>query len=225
MKQYRKAYYKAKLGDGKWVDDGISIYTTVVNVIWLCCKLQFKTAWQVLKRRYSHVEVWMPDENGEFTLRIPCKYWEGRMIGDEEEYHKTLYLGHCFTSTMRGEVNGTVIRQARDVLGKHPERWDIQFYECSDEDYEDAVEWAEWQAEHNVGYNTATIANFFNPFRKTVISKDHFLPPRRKNICSVACQGFDWMAGLFKKWCIWSPLKLWYKTDKLGFPTKPLTEC
>jgi len=230
MKQYRKAYYKAKYFDGKWRDDLISIYTTAVNVVWLCCTLRFKTAWQVLVRRYSHVEVWIPDENGNF---IELRRSGVECVGCLDDkplmfpiYDGVNYLGRCFTSTMRGKVNGTVIRPAQDVLGKHPERWDIQFCECSEENYEKAVGWMVAQVALNTGYNIATICNFFNPFRKTVIAENPYaLPPRRKNICSVACQGFDWMAKQFKKWCIWSPLKLWYKNYKLGFPTKPLTEC
>lgn len=220
MKQFRLAFYKAKFNDKKWKDDLISVYTTAVNVTWLCCCLQFKHAWQCLKNRYSHVEVWLPNKNGYFVIFIDETIGAGG-----ESYCR--YLGRCFTSTMREEANGTVIRPAQEVIGKHPERWDIQFYECPDEDYEEAVEWAEWQAFRNMGYNTNTILNFINPFRKTVILDNISLmtPPRRKNICSVACQGFCWVAGVYKKWCIWSPLKLWWKGHKLGKITKPLLEC
>lgn len=213
MKTYRKAFYKAKFGDGKWLDDGISIWTTFVNVVWLACTLKFRLIPECVKRRYSHEETWLMGEVDGF----PC--FSVQDIGSR----KPRYVGTCFTSTRRDKNDGTVIRDAQDVIGKHPKRWDIMEITVSDRDYEAAVEWRNWQVEHNQGYNIKSIMGFFWPFRKTVISYSVFeTPPIRKNICSVAGQGFDWMAGVFDKWMIWSPIRHWMKLNAKGYTTRPL---
>ena len=203
MSNFRVLLHKAKLGDKSAVDDGISIYTTFFNSIGLLACGQFKLAWQVIKRRYSHVEIWLPTSRNEFS------YDSCEGIG---------YVGQCFTSTMRGDNNGTVIRSASQVL-KHPERWDYMEIPVPDKNLLKGHAWARTQVKKNKGYNKKTIRDFFNPFRKTkkpAIDGD--------NICSVACQGFCWMAGLFSDWMIWSPIKLWWKLHKLGYKTKSLKQ-
>jgi len=215
MKQWAFAFYKAKLGDGKIVDDGVSVWTTFVNVVGLVAMLKFKLAWEVIKHRYSHVEAWTPNSNGEF-LNIAIH------AGGKIE---VAILGECFTSTLRDGAKGTVIRPAAGVIGKHPERWDIVFCESSEEDYAAAVDWERWQVKHNKGYSKKQILGFFWPFRKSVLAEDlSIMPPDWKNICSVAAQGFAWVGGMFDKWYIWSPLKLWYKCHLLGRKTILLVE-
>lgn len=215
-KQWAFAFYKAEFGDGKVVDDGISVYTTAVNVVWLICRLQFKLAWKCIKNRYSHVEVWKPDGFGNFTI----KYRDMK-----HDVLVTKIIGDCFTSTLRDGAKGTVIRPAAGVIGKHPERWDIVFCESTEEDYAKAVAWADWQARWNKGYSKKQILGFFWPFRRSVVRQfSGDSPPDWKNICSVAAQGFAWVGGMFSKWFIWSPLKLWYKCYLLGKKTIPLVE-
>ena len=190
------AFYKAKFGDKKWVDDGISIYTTAVNVISLLCLLRFKMAWKVLKNRYSHAEAWWKIPERPFSFDIDLA--DGNGVRS-----KTVYCGEMFTSTMRDENNGTVIRDANGVL-IHPERWDIMKIPANKENLDVAKWWARWQEKNNLGYSKKTIANFFNPFRPTQKPKEN-----EQHICSVAVQGFCWKSGLFNKWRIWSPIKLW----------------
>lgn len=197
------AFYKAKFGDGKFIDDGISIYTTAVNAIGLLCMFQFKLAWQVIKNRYSHVEIWWTGKGGV------------REVWEPYAGHAT-YMGEMFTSTMRQGMAGTVIRDANGVL-THPERWDIMKISREKTQVDRAKNWARQQEENNLGYNKKTIANFFNPFRPTNKPAE-----TEQNICSVAAQGFCWMVGLFTKWRIWSPIKLWWKLTKLGYTTEPL---
>lgn len=203
------AFYKAKLGDGKCIDDGISIYTTAVNAIGLLCLFQFKMAWKVIKNRYSHVEVWWGIPDIPFIMGVDYTIEAG---GGSE----TFYGGKMFTSTMRQGMSGTVIRDAHYVL-KHPERWDIMKIQREGAQIIRAKKWARWQADNNLGYNKKTIGNFFNPFRPTQKPVEN-----EQNICSVAVQGFCWMAGMFTKWRIWSPIKLWWKLTKLGYETEPL---
>ena len=216
MKTYRTLWYCAKFfDDGKYLDDGISFYTTLVNVISLCLMLKFKLAAKAIKYRYSHCEKWLPDEYGCFIL--PAR--------ERTHLNYPGYAGTCYTSTLRGDAKGTCKRPAADIL-KHPERWHYTEHTVHDDDYDDAVEWADFQVDHNLGYNKKTIGGFFWPFRKTVIAKDEFylyagIPPR-KNICSVFCQGFDWQAGIFPAWVIWSPIKYFLKC---GVDSKPLTKA
>ena len=49
----RILYYKSKLRDGHYIDNGISFWTKLFN-------------WRT--RNYSHVELWMPDKMGNFYL-------------------------------------------------------------------------------------------------------------------------------------------------------------
>ena len=108
--KFRLIFYKAKF-DGHLLDDAIAQWTRMFNGVFVPL--------------YSHVEVWWPDENGEFTYtHVNMKY--RNPIGD------TVYLGETYTSTMRGDNNGTVIRPASDIL-KHPERWDYMEFEVDDE--------------------------------------------------------------------------------------------
>jgi len=200
MKVFRVALYKAKIGDGKFIDDGISVYTSLVNIIGLLCVFNFKLAWEIIKRRYSHIEIWWKTTEQEWF--------------DE----KGIATGMMFTSTMRQDMAGTVVRPAQEVL-THLDRWDCMEIEVDDSDYWDAICWAYRQAKSNKGYNVGTILNFFNPLRTTQRpSTDD------KNICSVAAQGFCWIAGVFESWIIWSPIKLWWKLYNLGYKTFSLTE-
>jgi len=204
------AFYKAKLGDGKWIDDGISLYTTFINGVSLLCLLRFKMAWKVIKNRYSHVEAWW-FENKHYEMHLD--YGEDFRDGSE-----TIYLGEMFTSTMRDDTKGTVIRDANGVL-TNPWRWDIMIVHRESAQIKKAKNWARWQESHNLGYNKGTIANFFNPLRPTQKPKEN-----EPHICSVAIQGFCWMADMFRKWRIWSPIKLWWKLTRLGEKTEPLVK-
>jgi len=113
---------------------------------------------------------------------------------------------------MRGDLNGTVIRPASEVL-KHPGRWSYMEIEVKDVLYEKAVRWAHCMARDNKGYNKRMIASFFNPFKKRIVTDDDMY------ICSVAVQGWHWVLDMFDDWYIWSPLKLWYKLDEMGYKT------
>ena len=190
MRSFRVMLYKADLLDGKYIDDGISIYTSIVNAIGSAVCLNFSEVKEILSHRYSHIEIWWGDIKLGYT-------------GENGEF-----LGEIFTSTMRQGMSGTVIRPAAEVL-KNPKRWDVMEFQVSDQEFEDAVIWARVQVFNNKGYNKKTIGNFFNPFRPVKKPKTD-----EKNICSVAVQGFCWKAGLFKSWKIYSPIRLWLMLRK-----------
>ena len=102
----RILFYRAKFGDKKLLDNLISGWTGLFN-------------WGTI--RASHVEIWVADETKKSPL---CEHGfcrRGTVFADgSRESH--LWLGTCYTSTMRGDDNGTVKRPASGVL-THPERW------------------------------------------------------------------------------------------------------
>jgi hypothetical protein len=97
-KKIRVLLYKSKIGDGKWIDNLISIWT---------------------RSKYSHIEIWTPNDVALF--RSPCSCYD--KPDDCTECSVMGYAGTCWTSTMRGKDNGTVKRDASGVL-KNPARWD-----------------------------------------------------------------------------------------------------
>ena len=147
---------------------------------------------------YSHAEIWWPDE-GEFK--------EHAFVDDE-------YIGECFTSTMRGKDNGTVIRPAREVL-KHPERWDYIEREVPDDIAREAIHNARVAARNNQGYDKACIAGFFLPWR--IRSKD-------KDICSEIAQKFLVWIKIFPKYKVWSPRRLSKRSVSKGGVIRPLVK-
>jgi len=188
METFKVAFYKAKFGDKKWIDDGISIYTTTINAIGLCLFFKFKMAWKVIKNRYSHVEV----------------------------IYQGATCPKAFTSTMRQGMAGTVIRDANGVL-IHPERWDIMEISVEKIDLRCAIAWAQWQRDNNKGYNKKTIANFFNPFRPTQKPKNNepnICSVAVQGFCWQACIFKVWRIwSPIKLW--WKLTKLGYKTKPL----------
>ena len=76
-------------------------------------KLKYLVNWLISLRtwsKWSHIEIWTPDERLLF-------------IGQDHLMKTKNFYGDCYTSTMRGEANGTVKRPASEVL-KHPGNWD-----------------------------------------------------------------------------------------------------
>ena len=127
---------------------------------------------------YSHSEIWFHRED-RFKSKV-----------DE-----TVFTGECFTSTMRGDVNGTVLRSAYMVV-KHPERW--EYFEISVEDnvYDQVYTKAKTAALANEGYDKPALLSFFFPVRFGSGVKD---------ICSeVTYRALCW-AGIFKKPAMPSP--------------------
>ena len=115
---------------------------------------------------YSHCEIWLPDEEGNFTVPY---------VGDSRTV-----TGQCFTSTMRGSVNGSVIRPACEVI-KHPERWDFFEIEVEDHMYNHAISHALSAVKNNKGYDKPLIVSFFFPYR---------FASKGKDICSEVCMHF-----------------------------------
>ena len=125
----RFLFYKAKLGDGKILDNLISGWTGMLSLFRLDLRLL----------GFSHMEVWLPDEIGNFTY------------------------GSCLSSASRGGKVGVRFAPAEEVL-KNPKRWWYIEVEVKPERLEVALE----EAKRLVGlpYDYAGILGFVIPFVK-----------------------------------------------------------
>ena len=129
MKEVRFVFYRAKL-DWKnvirrkrklhLIDDGISLWTGLFN--WFTPP-------------YSRMSVWIPRENGGL-------FTSGTRLMPSDQWVIRYFWGTCYTSTMRGDDNGTVSRPASTVF-KYPKRWEYIEFEVTDESFEEAKAWAD----------------------------------------------------------------------------------
>ncbi len=183
MKKFRVLHYKSGI-DGKVVDNAIGFWTKLMN-LW-----DWKT-WFL--PAYSHSEIWVPDENGVFSI---------------PHGPSTFYFGTCYSSTMGqirtegAQVNGTR-KLLASVMLKHPERWDYTEFEVRDTAFTLGDDYMENEVGLNEGYAKRDISKFF-PIIRHFVKQD-----KRRNICSEfvhnACVMFRVLLRPFK---VISPLRL-----------------
>ena len=145
---------------------------------------------------YSHCEIWWPDADGRFVSEID----------------PSVHLGVCFTSTMRGTANGTVVRKAYTVL-THPSRWDYCEIEVPDDMAWEAINWACFAAANNQGYDKLQILGFFFPWR---------FGSADQNICSEAVGKFLYRSGVLNSQKVLSPRRLSRQLETMGYRAKAL---
>ena len=105
--------------------------------------------WGRWKYWYSHVEVWFPDEDAGFE-----KCYDGIDL--------LRPAGECFSSTTRGDAEGTRFIPANELL-KHPERWDYIECECPRPEFMETVRvWC--QAQEGKPYDFKGLFGFFWPW-------------------------------------------------------------
>jgi hypothetical protein len=171
-------------------------------------KWKYKVNWLIslwTRSKYSHSEAWEATPKGDFALEhmdYPNPY------GITETY----YVGTCYTATMRGDDNGTVKRDASEVLD-HPKHWVYFEIEVNETAHAAAMAYAEYEVKNNRGYGRWDLLKFFSPW--------HF-PDSKRNICSEFCNNFLYYAGIFKKKGIISPGKLDKMLIELGYESKEL---
>jgi hypothetical protein len=135
-RRIRILFYRARIGDKKWLDDAISLWTGIFN-------------WGT--GPYSHVELQVPDENGLFEDYLT-------------ECSDASYHGDCYTSTMRGDAKGVCKRPASEIL-KNPKRWDYCEIEIPDSLFEGGINYIMARIGQKIKYAFRTIASFFLPVR------------------------------------------------------------
>ena len=184
MKKVRYVFYIAKFdllnvirGKRKphLIDDGISLWTGLFN--W----------WTPA---YSHWEGWIQDENGDFVIpTYTPNFYRGPSAED------FLNVGTCYTSTMRGDDNGTVSRPASTVF-KYPKRWEFIEFDVTDESFEEAKAWADERVKNNKGYSMKDIRRFFMPL--PVLKFFKWDDPER-DICSEFGEGMAVILWWFRR--------------------------
>jgi len=110
--------------------------------------------WRILRYSYSHEEMWIPDEHGNFG------YID--FADTVNAYATQQYAGQCFSSTTRGKWKGVRFAPASEVLGKHPERY--CYIECEVSDYRFEVFMDEAQRLVGAGYDYGFVLSFLQPF-------------------------------------------------------------
>ena len=156
---------KGERGIGKWI----------VGWTWA---LGLFYNWKSLKYNYSHEELWIPDEKGEF---LACT----RYPSENTIYCGTQNIvGQCFSSTTRGDAEGVRFAPASDVL-KHPERWEYIEFEVDDKVWDEF----QWRINAQVGkkYDWHGVCGFVLPWVKQT---------NKKWFCSEIC---DWI-----KFCLYT---------------------
>ena len=102
----------------------------------------------------SHCSEWEPDENGEFGGMIDMGYADVVMC--------RAFVGQCWTSTTRGDANGTVVRPASGVLD-HPENWLFTEHSVLRTKFEYAKVWAQIRVDTNKGYSARDLSRYGMP--------------------------------------------------------------
>lgn len=168
MNTFRVLSYRAKIGDGHLLDNGIDLWTALWN----------PEVWKHPELRCSHKEIWIPDPKDGYVIYEEVINGLYRSVNEHN--------GTCYTSTMgraggsKRKYNGVCKRPASEVL-IHPERWFYEEWEAPEEAINYAIAWAEKEIILNKGYDVLDICKYFLPVR-TQNLEDH------KMICS----GFTW---------------------------------
>lgn len=172
--------------------------------------------------KYSHCELQDPREDGKFSELIKKSDAKGEIftacnyttVTITEPVYELKFYGTCYTSTMRGDDNGTVKRDASLVLD-HPENWDYIEIPLTDEQYASLITWMDYAVKHNKGYAMWDIMKFVSPV--------HFADNLR-NICSEFCNNGTCAVNILKGWGIISPKAWLKKLLKCGYKVKSLKE-
>ena len=77
----------------------------------------------------------------------------------------------CYTSTMRDEDNGTVVRDSGIVL-RHPAHWDYIEFEISQMQYNVLIWWLDQKVAANKGYSRWDIMKFISPIHIQDVLRD-----------------------------------------------------
>ncbi len=120
---YYDLWYIAKWGDGSFIDDGIRLATKLPN--------------------------WGAPPTTHYELGVPLL---GHSFRWRNVDGKLCFTGNCYTSTTRGKHNGTCVRPAQEVIGKHPERWLYTMRRVNQERFEAAKAKADKRVDDNIGY-------------------------------------------------------------------------
>lgn len=191
----RVLFYRARIGDKHALDDAISLWT------W---------PWNIGTGPYSHVELWVPDKNGDFYRHA----YDHLRTSGKQRYTAGPY-GDCYTSTMRGDAKGVVKRPPSEIL-KNPGRWDYCEIEIRPSLYEGGINYLMARIGKKIKYAFKTIASYFLPIR---------LHEEDADVCSELIYDVLVIWAIFsaKNKCP-SPRRLSRWLTKKGYKINPLKE-
>jgi len=152
--------------------------------IWL-----YKTQWK-LKKKYFVTQL--------ISIRTLSKYAHIELEDVE--------TGLMYTSTMRDEDNGTVVRPSSTVL-RHPEHWDCIEFDVTPKQYDVLIWWLNKKVAANKGYSKWDILKFVSPV--------HF-PDNLRDICSEIVNNSCVIVRVIDGFGIPSPAKAAKKFVKKG---------
>ncbi len=151
--------------------------------------------------RYTHVEIWVPRQYDGLKL---FEYTEAVATGS------FMYLGTCYTSTLRDGYDGACERPASEVL-KNPDRWYYFEFECEDTDYFSMLGAMDGAVDANKGYDLKLIALWWYKTKRVY--------DKAKYICTEFVQMGLVASDKVKYWSKWNDWVLW----RIGTWPKPLS--
>ncbi len=148
----------------------------------------------------SHTEVWEPGKNGNFIeITYTPRY------GDIPPHDPgIIYLGQCWTSTTRGDANGTVVRPASEVLD-HPENWLYTEHEVDYGHFLHARDNATRRVARNKGYSWRDLGRYIMPLW---FLKGTGLADNGREICSEHVETWNVDMGVLDEKLLRSPRRL-----------------
>ena len=144
----------------------------------------------------SHTSEWEPGDVGQFAWRdpAPTPYGVGKMR----------YYGQCWTSTTRGDANGTVVRPASGVLD-HPENCYYTEHEVDVGVFEFARMLAHRRVYGNKGYSWRDLFRYVMPLW---LLKATRLADNGREICNEHVESWNVDMGVLDKRLLRSPRRL-----------------
>ena len=189
--EYHDLWYIAKWGDGDVVDNAIQLATKLPN--WNAPPI-------------THYSLWTPDWEGTFRFSLT-----GNRNSDGTKMELGVgYLGACWTSTTRGDNNGTVVRPASGVL-KHPERWLYTKNVVNLESFRYARFEATARVSGNLGYAWRNLLRYGMPLW---MFRGLGLEDKDRETCSQHGEHWKIDMGQLADDLIRSPRRLWHDTVK-----------
>ncbi len=158
----------------------------------------------------SHTSLWEPWDDKVMNAWT----FEAKGLNGAHEIYTYRYMGQCWTSTTRGDDNGTVVRPASGVLD-HPENWYYTEHEVARGDgpetkvWNRSFTWAKRQAQRRVDANKGyAFRDLFRYIMPLWLLKATRLADNGREICSEHVESWAVDMGVLKKRLIRSPRRL-----------------
>jgi len=170
----RFLFYRASQERWNIVGHAIALYTALLPMNW--------GNW---KYWYSHVEVWFPDYPPKGNGCDENMWTYPKFLDAGEDGYGRFgeqFMGECFSSTTRGDAEGTRFIPANKLL-KHPERWD--YIECECDKVQEVYDWCKTQTKKK--YDYWGLFGFLSPFN---------IQDKKKWYCSEVAARIIWKLNI-----------------------------